>query len=201
MAFGALAACGNSSAGDRGPDVRQHRVIVPPTQNVRPLPPHAIRSDGVGPYRLGEPLNKLAGQLPSGPRIKLYDIQGVVTRQILPAEDDGILIGGELHGRASFVAVVGGEVARTETGIHVGSTRDELEHVLGPFITDPMRARDPRIVVAAGLRNGRFVLEGDRIAAIVVADDAPRPGSGARRVRAAGCHRRSQEVRRLFGDR
>ncbi len=173
-AVGVLVACdsSNGSAGMR-PDVRQHRVIEPPPQNVRPLPPHAIRSDGVGPYRLGEPLNKLADQLPSGPRIKLYDIQGVVTRQILRAEDDNILIGGELHGHVSFVAVVGSEVARTETGIHVGSTRDELEHVLGPFVTDPTRARDPRLVVAAGLHNGRFVLDGDRIAAIVVAEAPP----------------------------
>ncbi len=173
-AIGVLVACdsSNSSVGTHA-DVRQHRVIEAPPQNVRPLPPHAIRSDGVGPYRLGEPLTKLADQLPSGPRIKLFDIQGVVTRQILPAEDGGILIGYEPHGRASFVAVVGSEVARTETGIHVGSTRDELEHLLGPFVTDPTRARDPRLVVAAGLHGARFVLDGDRIAAIVVADDAP----------------------------
>jgi len=174
-AVGAFVACDNSSGNASvHADVRQHRVIEPPAQNVRPLPPHAIRGDGVGPYRLGEPLNKLADQLPSGPRIKLYDIQGVVTRQILPAEDAGILIGGVPQGRASFVAVVGSEVARTETGIHVGSTRDELEHVLGPFVTDPSRARDPRLVVAEGLRNGLFVLDGNRIAAIVVAvDPAP----------------------------
>ena len=35
---------------------RQHRVIDPPVKGVRALPPHAIRADGVGPYRLNASL-------------------------------------------------------------------------------------------------------------------------------------------------
>ena len=65
---------------------------------------------------------------------------------ILRAEDDAILIGGEPQGRASFVAVVGGDVARTESGIHVGSTRNELVGALGLPVDDPERASDPRVV-------------------------------------------------------
>ena len=43
---------------------RQRRVIEPPSGRVRPLPPHAIRGDGVGPYRLRASLAELLEQLP-----------------------------------------------------------------------------------------------------------------------------------------
>src|SRR5439155_5632276 len=145
----------------------------------RPLPPHAIRADGVGPYRLGAPLADLVDLLPSGPRIATIEIPGVVHRSILHAEDDTIVIGGEpAVGKASFVAVIGSEVARTESGVHVGSTRAELVHALGAPAEDPERARDPRLIVPTGMRNARVVLEGDRVAALVIAaDEGARAGA------------------------
>jgi hypothetical protein len=147
---------------------RQKRVIEPPAGKVRPLPPHAIRADGIGPYKLGASLADVLDQLPSGPRIATFDIPGVVHRSILRGEDDAILIGGEPQGRASFVAVVGGEVARTESGLHVGSTRDELVRALGAPLEEPDRAHDPRVVIPSGMRDARVVLDNDRVAAIVV---------------------------------
>ncbi|MEJ7598131.1 MAG: hypothetical protein WKG01_09505 [Kofleriaceae bacterium] len=47
----ALAACSDRSSG-RQParEEPQRRVIEPPSGTVRPMPPHAIRSVGVGPY-------------------------------------------------------------------------------------------------------------------------------------------------------
>ena len=143
-------------------------MIEPPPPGVRALPPHAIRADGVGPYRLGTSLAELLDQLPSGPRIAQFNIPGIVHRDLLRAEDDAILIGGEPQGKASFVAVVGGEVARTESGIHVGSTRDELTRALGAPIEDPDRARDPRLVIPSGMRNLHAVVEADRVVALVV---------------------------------
>lgn len=168
-----LAACS-----DHGPPEVKHdpersrRVIEPPPPGVRALPPHAIRSDGVGPYRLGATLAELVDQLPSGPRIAQFNIPGIVHRDLLRAEDDAILIGGEPLGKASFVAVVGGEVARTESGIHVGSTRDELVRALGEPIDDPERASDPHVVRPSHMKNLRAVIEGDRIVALVVTADA-----------------------------
>jgi len=176
LALVSLAACGHHDRPAPSPDPeRQHRVIEPPSGRVRPLPPHAIRADGVGPYRLGAPLADLLDQLPSGPRIATLDIPGVVHRSMLRAEDDAILIGGEPLGRASFVAVVGGEVARTESGLHVGSTRADI----GPLQDDPLRARDPRVVVPQAMPGARILLDGDRVAAIVITadDEAPRAGS------------------------
>jgi hypothetical protein len=154
----------------RAPDTpRARRVITPSTDRVGPLPPYAIRADGVGPYKIGDKLSDLLERLPSGPRIALFEIPGVVHRNVIRAEDDTILIGGEQASTASFVAVVDAEVARTESGIHVGSTRDETIAALGAPVEDPERARDPRLLVPGSMATMRAVVEGDRVAAIVVA--------------------------------
>ena len=147
---------------------RARRVIEPSTERVGPLPPYAIRADGVGPYKLGEKLSDLLEQLASGPQIVLFEIPGVVHRSVIRAEDDAILIGGEQASTASFVAVVGADVARTESGVHVGSTRDELVAALGAPVDDPERARDPRLIVPSALPTLRVVLDAGRVAAIVV---------------------------------
>ena len=154
---------------------RPRRIIEPPSGTVRPLPPHAIRAEGVGPYKLGERLDQTIEQLPSSPHIALYDIANLVHRSLIRAEDDTVLIGApEPTGTASFVAVINGDVARTETGCHVGSTIAEIEKSLGSPTDEPERAHDPRLVIPASLRNLRVVLEGDRARAIVVMTDVAR---------------------------
>jgi hypothetical protein len=164
-------------AADRTP-----RVLDPPPQNVRALPPHAIRRDGVGPYRLGLTLEQLGTQVPSGGRNAQIDIQSVVHLSVLHAEDDAIQVGGEPLGRASFVAVVGSKIARTESGIQVGSTREELVQALGAPDVSLTRARDPHIVVPSNLRELRAVLDGDKVIGLVVtASDPP--------IKAEGCVR------------
>ncbi len=167
------AAVGCSDHDRPAPPPRQRRVIEPPTATVRPQPPYAIRADGVGPYRIGEKLSDLLEQLPSGPRIALFEIPSLLHRSLLRAEEDTVLIGGEPTSTATFIAVVGKDVARTETGIHVGSTRDELVRALGPDPTqrEPDRARDPRMIAATSPGNLRIILDEDRIAAIVVTAD------------------------------
>lgn len=175
----ALAACERREPPrvDRQPQVQrpERRVIEPPAGIVRPLPPHAIRADGVGPYRLGDKLASVLAQLPSGPRIALIEIPNVVHHSLIRTEeDDTVLIGGEPAGTATFVAVTGASVARTESGIHVGSTRKDLAP-LGPPMQDPDRAFDPRLVVPSGLRNARIVLEGDKVIAIAIVAPTPPP--------------------------
>jgi hypothetical protein len=168
----ALGACGNRAREKEPPPrdaQRARRVIEPSTDRVGPLPPYAIRGDGVGPYKLGEKLSDLLEQLSSGPRIELFEIAGVVHRNVIRAEDDTVLIGGEQASTASFVAVIGGAgVASTESGIHVGSTRDELIAALGSPIDEPTRARDPRLIVPSGLPGVRVVLDSGHVAAMVV---------------------------------
>src|SRR5262249_8705996 len=95
-------------------------------------------------------------------------------RSVIRAEDDAILVGGEQASTSSFIAVVGSDVARTESdttgagGVHVGSTRDELVAALGPPIDDPEHPRDPRLVVPSGLPSLPVVLDAGKVAAIVV---------------------------------
>jgi hypothetical protein len=152
---------------------RTPRVLDPPPQNVRALPPHAIRADGVGPYKLGLTLERLGTQIPSGGRNAQVDIPGVVHLSVLHAEEDAILIGGEPLGRATFVAVVGSQIARTETGVQVGSTRDELIRALGQPTVELDRARDPHVIVPSNLRELRAVMDGDRAVGLVVAASEP----------------------------
>ena len=183
VTVGWLAGCGDHRADKSDkPDkkgahdsLRARRVIEPSTDRVGPLPPYAIRADGVGPYKIGEKLSDLLERLASGPRIALFEIPGVVHRNVIRAEDDTILIGGEQASTASFVAVVGAEVARTESGIHVGSTRDDVVAALGPPVDDPERARDPRLLVPSSVPNLHAVLADDRVAAIVVASGSAAP--------------------------
>jgi hypothetical protein len=172
----------HSEATDRTP-----RVLDPPPQNVRALPPHAIRADGVGPYKLGLTLERLGTQIPSGGRNAQVDIPSVVHLSVLHAEDDAILIGGEPLGRATFVAVVGSQIARTESGVQVGSTRDELIHALGQPSVELDRARDPHVIVPSNLREVRAVMEGDRVVGLVVAaSEPPSKPEGAGCVRPVG---------------
>ncbi|MBA3393013.1 MAG: hypothetical protein H0T89_10235 [Deltaproteobacteria bacterium] len=152
------------------------RVIEPPAGMVRPLPPHAIRADGVGPYKLGDRVTSLLQQLPSGPRIVRFEIPGIVRTSLIRAEDDTVLIGGETA--ATFVAVTGREVARTESGVHVGATLAEVERVTGSIVDEVDRARDPRLVVPGDLRNLRLVLANDRVVAIVVTAETAAPRTG-----------------------
>lgn len=171
VAVVAAAACGNKQPENHEAPrdaKRAPRVIEPSTERVGPLPPYAIKAEGVGPYKLGERLSDLLEQLPSGPQIVLFEIPGVVHRNVIRAEDDTILIGGEQASTASFVAVVGRDVARTDSGVHVGSTRDELVAALGPPVEDPERAHDPRLIIPSALPNLRVVLDAGRVAAIVV---------------------------------
>lgn len=175
------------------------RIIEPPTTGVvRQLPPHAIRSDGVGPYKLGDKVAQLLQQLPSGPRIMRFELPGIVRTSVFRAEeDDAIVIGGETASTVTFVAVVGGsEVARTEkSNVHVGSTLEELERALGPLVDDPDRARDPRLAIPSQQRNLRVVVDGERITAIVVTSDPTAP----RTLPESSCARPAQPLdRRKF---
>ena len=177
-----IAACSESKQPEpkREPE-RQRRVIEPQSRGVRALPPHAIRADGVGPYKLGATVRELLDQLPSGPRITQFTLPDVIQRDILRAEDDAILIGTEPQGTAKFVSVVRSEIARTEAGVHVGSTTAELERSLGAPLEEAERAQDPRLVIPSNLKNARVLLDGDRarIEAIVIATEAERPKEAA----------------------
>jgi hypothetical protein len=73
--------------------------------------------------------------------------------------------------------VLDSQVARTESGIHVGSTRAELEKA-GPLLDELGRTHDPRMAMLASPRGVRVLFDPDpkkdRIAAIVVTTEPPK---------------------------
>lgn len=183
MPLVALAACDRDPPGHqlapRDP-MPPRRVIEPPTGAVvRAMAPHAIFGDRVGPYLLDEKFSVLMQQLPSGPRVTRFEIPGLVQTSLLRTEEDRLVIGGETGGNARFIAILSPEVARTESNVHVGSSIDEVARELGPPIERLDLARDPRVAVMRALPNARLVLDGARVAAIVLAapEAADRPST------------------------
>ena len=160
------------------------RVFRPPPGKVRALPPHNIHSEGVGPYHLGASLQEVLGLLPHGPRVELLQIQGLVDYRVVRAEQDALFIGVERRGGVRFVAVLDTETARTESGVGVGTRLGDLVEALGSF-GGPVTGRDARIVEFEKLPMARFIVEGDRVVAVVVAAasrdepdvDAAQPGA------------------------
>jgi len=83
--------------------------------------------------------------------------------------------------------VVGSQIARTETGVQVGSTRDELIRALGQPSVELDRARDPHVIVPSNLRELRAVMDGDRVVGLVVAaSESPSKPEGSGCVRPVG---------------
>lgn len=160
------------------------RRVIDPPGTVRPLPPYAISNDGVGPYQLGATLAEVLYELPSGPRMALLDVPGLVKQNVIRAEDDGVLVSGAVLGDATVIAVVSKEVARTESGVAVGSSRAEVERELGGLI-EPTVARDPRLWAPQRMPSARLVLQGDRVEAFLLraggvrapAPDESKPGA------------------------
>jgi len=143
------------------------RVIEPPSGVVRPVPPHAIDPGGVGPYRLGATQAEIFEALHSIPRVAILDVERVVDASVVRTEDDTVLVGGTPGERISFIAVLAPNIARTEKGVGVGSMRDDLA-ALGPDKVDPRVERDPRIVVPSSLPGAQFIVDGERVAAILL---------------------------------
>lgn len=183
LAVAVLAAAGLLGCSDKpstppppGDGGRARRVFTKPPGTVRAVPPHAIRVEGVGPYPLGARLKDVLGLLPRGPRVALIEVDDVIQYSLVQAEDDKLVIGAERTGGVSFVTVLDRDIARTESGAGVGTTRVELEETLGAPTGRPNRAADPRIGRFGALPNVRFVLDGERVMAVAVTEeDRPPP--------------------------
>jgi hypothetical protein len=149
------------------------RRVIDPPGTVRPLPPYAISNTAVGPYLLGAPLADVLYELPSGPRMALLDVPGLIKQNVIRAEDDGVLVSGAVLGIATVIAVVTKEVARTESGIAVGSSRAEVERSLGAAVHEPGAVRDPRLLVPLRMPSARLVLQGERVEAFLLRAGPP----------------------------
>ena len=143
----AACACEGGAAPRQRPDAgrTEVRTVKPPRdhQGVHVYPPHAIRSDGVGPYLLDAPLNDILHIAPEGPRLQKLELGDLLSWQVEPAEQNRLLIGAdERSRRVAFIVVLAADVARTDGGMTVGMSGSALLAAFGP-------AREQRDVLRA----------------------------------------------------
>ena len=168
--------CSESSSAPPSPydATRARRVLEPPPGEVRAVPPHAVRIDGIGPYLLGAPVSDVLNLV--GPRKVLLQIAGVVDYSVVRAESDTLLVGA-VRGRhveeVSFVSAIHGDTAKTEGGLTIGATADELSSAMGPVVRASEYAKDPRILVFARQPNVRFVVDEGVLIAMAVLNRTP----------------------------
>lgn len=164
-------------------DAAQHRVREVIGAPVRAYPPHAIRSDGIGPYLLDQPLGDVLRKLPEGLNLEVLQIGRYASWLVVSAETGQILVGADVKGPVRFIAVVAPEVARTSAGVGVGATGTKVLEALGK----PRRrgAGDRLVYEAEALPGVRFITDAPagtapdqaHVEAVLVtkpADEAPR---------------------------
>ena len=166
---------------------RVRRVFRPLPDQVRPVPPHAIHARGVGPYELGMSLQDILDLLARGPRVVLTRIDDVLHYNLVRAERETMVIGVTRPRGVVFVSVLDERIARTESGVGVGTSLADLTKALGPPMRHASLAMDPRMIGFDRLENARFVLAGNdaqrTVAAITIRRSDPRhslslPGEG-----------------------
>ncbi len=175
-----LSLSGCKDRGDPPPSYdasRVRRVFRPPPGEVRPVPPHAIHTTGVGPYLLRTSLKSILDRLPHGPRVVLTRIDGVVDYNLVRAEADSLIIGVQRPAGVSFVTVLDNKIARTESKVGVGTPVRRLRKAMGEELAVPGLAMDPRMLGFDRLPNVRFVVdrpdERGKVVAVVVRGDVP----------------------------
>ena len=175
-AVAALSSCGDEHAQAPSKEDRPgERVFETPARVVRAVPPHRIQASAIGPYQLGDELKTVLNTLPHGPRVELLQIEHLASYRLVRVSQDTMLVGIGQAGRVSFIAVLDPEIAKTESGLGVGSAIDKLQAALGPELP-ASGARDPHLVALERLRGGRVLVEKDRVAAIVIGLDTPGAG-------------------------
>src|SRR5262249_30225887 len=176
------------------PDAVVRRAADGPAPQVHSYPPHAIRSDGVGPYLVDAPMAQIVRELPEGPHLELLQVGRYANWRVVRAEGGDVLIGADARNEVAFISVLSAEVARTTSGVGVGTRLAELEKALGPPVERPYELRDRRILEFASLPRVRFVTDAGpqappekvKVVAVVVGRDEQKPAGGGSSCRAGG---------------
>ncbi len=140
----------------------------PPSDPVRAVPPHNIHRTGVGPYELSASLQTTLALLPNGPRVELFEAEGLFDYRLMRSDGDALLLGVGRRGGVAFISVLDPDIARTENGIGVGAGVQELIGALGALRAPKNTGRDPRIITFTALPDTRFIVEKGRVAAAVI---------------------------------
>ena len=103
---------------------------------------------------------------------------------VVRAEGGMLEVGVGSRGNVEFISALAPEVARTEAGLGVGSTRWELEQSLGAEMQYSDRVSDPQVVRYEKYPQARFVLSGEQVIAMVVSQE---PNSPTKRGKKRDC--------------
>ncbi len=180
-----FAGCPQNKANDDGQLLEDasfgRRVFRPPPSDpVRAVPPHNIHRHGVGPYELSASLQTTLALLPNGPRVELFEAEGLFDYRLMRSDGDALLLGVGRRGGVAFISVLDPDIARTESGVGVGAGVQELIGALGALKAPPNHGRDSRIITFTALPDTRFIVEKGRVVAAVVmppttAEENPEP--------------------------
>lgn len=140
----------------------------PPSDPVRAVPPHNIHRRGVGPYELSASLQTTLALLPNGPRVELFEAEGLFDYRLMRSDGDALLLGVRRRGGVAFISVLDPDIARTESGVGVGAGVQELIGALGALKAPANQGRDARIVTFTALPDTRFIVEKGKVVAAVV---------------------------------
>mgnify|MGYP003632119430 CR=1 FL=1 len=173
-ATGLIAGCPQNKSGDDTSKLLEdasfgRRVFRPPPSDpVRAVPPHNIHRHGVGPYELSASLQTTLALLPNGPRVELFEAEGLFDYRLMRSDKDALLLGVGRRGGVAFISVLDPDIARTENGIGVGAGVTELIGALGALKAPLNQGRDSRIITFTALPDTRFIVEKGRVVAAVV---------------------------------
>ncbi len=195
----ALAACGRRDVSESPPPPPAAADAAPrraPPGKVHAYPPHAIRSDGVGPYLLGEQMRQVLRDLPEGPHLELVQVGGYANWRVARAEGGAIVIGAGASNEVTFVSVLRPDVARTSDGFAVGAAVTGLRRAGGAVLRDRTILEHPALAGVTFLTEAPegTPLEELRIAGVVVAAAAARRAEGDAGTACAGLASPDAEV-------
>jgi len=148
---------------------RARRPLKTPPGKICAVPPHAIFADGVGPYKLGTPLNDALDLMAGGPRIVVVNFPGVLDYHYIPAEEGTIIIGARHSEKPiSFIGILDPKIARTKSGLSVGVPLARLVQELGKPSAKAGALRDRRVVSFDKFPGIEFVVIDGRVRAALI---------------------------------
>ena len=118
------------------------RQFTPPPGVVRSMPPHDVRDEGVGPYKIGMPLQEALSSLEGGPRIELWRAEGLSEYRLVRAENGAVVLGADRSGTTKFISLLDPSIIETPEGDVLGAKIGDLKKSLESeeskrFVADP----------------------------------------------------------------
>ena len=140
------------------------RQFTPPPGEVRSMPPHDVREEGVGPYKVGMPLQEALSSLEGGPRIELWRAEGLSEYRLVRTENGAMVLGADRAGSTRFISVLDPSIIESPDGVVLGANLDRLMKSLNTKESKRF-VSDPALVTLTSLPALRLFVENDKVIA------------------------------------